>query len=195
MAGVGPTPKPAGQRARRNATYATTLLPAAGRPGRAPKWPLPPDRSLSVAITVGEQQVEQLEDEVDQADGARARAGARRRLNAAIEKLARDRIVAELQQDEEARIWRDLWRTPQAVEWERLRWNREVARYVRHVVKGEGGSLEDSREARQLADRIGLTPAAMLRLRWAVTAEFGAPAPGRRSKKNQRYAHLKVVGD
>lgn len=37
----GPPPKPNGERRRRNAPRAnTTLLPAGGRPGPAPKWPL-----------------------------------------------------------------------------------------------------------------------------------------------------------
>lgn len=47
----GPAPKPDGQRARRNATFAMTHLPASGRQGPPPKWPFieaptGPQRSL-----------------------------------------------------------------------------------------------------------------------------------------------------
>lgn len=40
MAGVGPPPKPDGQRRRRNATAASSRLPAEGRQGPSPDWPL-----------------------------------------------------------------------------------------------------------------------------------------------------------
>jgi len=40
MAGMGPPPKPASQRRRTNATIATTQLPAEGRQGDPPAWPL-----------------------------------------------------------------------------------------------------------------------------------------------------------
>ena len=40
MAGMGPPPKPASQRRRTNATIATTQLPAEGRQGEPPAWPL-----------------------------------------------------------------------------------------------------------------------------------------------------------
>lgn len=42
MAGMGPPPKADGQRRRRNATIAMTRLPAEGRKGDAPRFPLPP---------------------------------------------------------------------------------------------------------------------------------------------------------
>jgi hypothetical protein len=71
----------------------------------------------------------------------------------------------------EALLWRDLWRTPQAVQWERLGWTRDVAQYVRHKVLAELGDLDSAKEARQWSDRLGLTPLAMLRLRWYVVAD------------------------
>lgn len=40
MAGVGPPPKPDAQRRRRNATPASSRLPAEGRKGLSPDWPL-----------------------------------------------------------------------------------------------------------------------------------------------------------
>src|SRR5690242_19553073 len=124
----GPLPKPAGERRRRNATVAMTQLPAEGRKGPTPDWPLP---SLPT------------DDEG---------------------------LFATLE-GREAELWDELWATPQAVAWERLRWLRTVARYVRFEVRAETGDLKAGAEARLLEDRLGLTPQAMLRLRWEVSAD------------------------
>lgn len=67
----------------------------------------------------------------------------------------------------EASLWEHLWKLPQSVEWERLDYIRTVARYVRIVIEAE--STLDTKllsEARQLEDRLGLTPRAMQTLRW-----------------------------
>lgn len=131
MAGMGPAPKPAGQRRRRNATVAMTKLPAHGREGKPPKFPL----ELAKGKTGGETKV-------------------LRRL--------------------ERTLWAELWATPQAAAWEQLGYTREVAQYVRWKVRGELGDLDAAKEARQLSDRLGLTPLAMLRLRWEIaTDELG----------------------
>jgi hypothetical protein len=119
MGGMGPPPKPADQRRRRNApTFATVRLPPGGRHGDPPVWPLP--RSTKA----------------------------------------------------EKELWADLWATPQAVAWESLGWERVVARYTRTVLKAEremtGALLAD---ARQMEDRLGLTPLAMLRLRWEIAPD------------------------
>ena len=84
-------------------------------------------------------------------------------------------------------VWADLWRTPQSVAWERLGWTRVVARYVALLISSERdlGDVEDPRlyaamlsaqmkalpELRALEDRLGLSPMAMLRLRWEVAAD------------------------
>jgi hypothetical protein len=47
----------------------------------------------------------------------------------------------------EKELWRELWHTPQAVEWERLGWSRE------------------------LEDRLGLTPKAMRLLLWTISVD------------------------
>lgn len=98
---------------------------------------------------------------------------------------------------DEPEVWASLWSTPQAVAWERLGWTRVVARYCRVLERcddPEAGAAILG-EARQMEDRLGLTPMAMLRLRWEVSADEvaerreteTAPAPKRRT--------LKVVGD
>lgn len=84
-------------------------------------------------------------------------------------------------------IWASLWKTPQAVAWERLGWNRVVARYVDCLVSAERDldDISDPKlyvamlsaqtkllpELRQLEDRLGLTPLSMLRLQWVIAAD------------------------
>jgi hypothetical protein len=54
--------------------------------------------------------------------------------------------------------------------WEQLAWFRSVARYVRCLVEVEGRnpSTRLLAEVRQMEDRLGLTPAALMRLHWEV---------------------------
>jgi len=138
----GPPPKHPSERRRRNATVPMTRLPAEGRRGDPPEWPL---------------------------------AGPRKR---------------------ELAIWAELWSTPQAVVWERLGWFRPVARYARllYEVEKPGATAARLAEARQMEDRLGLSPMAMLRLRWEVVADEVAErrdeAGGSRGSMRDR---LKVV--
>ena len=111
----GPAPNP--QARRRNARPDWRALPAAGRSGRAPSWPI----------------------------------GKANRKQSAL--------------------WRSLWATPQAVAWEELGWTRTVARYVQVLLVCEGPECSAAMlsEARQLEDRLGLSPMAMKRLQWEIT--------------------------
>lgn len=192
MAGMGPAPKSAERRARRNASLATTHLPAEGRKGAPPPWPLQPNLRLTSALrsTIGrkgkleakaemeptpeiERQIEILEDRI-----------------ALLQDQIKASVLAEL------RIWFELWRTPQAVMWERLGWTRDVAQYARWQALGEGGDLNPAKEARQLGDRLGLTPLALLRLRWEILEHPSAPAdqaPQRPTGARARYGHLRVA--
>ncbi|MEV5138439.1 hypothetical protein AB0K71_05775 [Streptomyces syringium] len=149
----GPLPKPAGERRRRNATVAMTQLPAEGRCGPTPDWPLPP----------------LILDEPE---------------------------LVEILEAREAELWAELWSTPQAVAWERLKWTRTVARYVRFEVRAETGDLKAGAESRLLEDRLGLSPQAMLRLRWEVSADEVAEQRAERSArpaKRTARQRLKVV--
>src|SRR5687768_527177 len=110
-------PKDPSQRRRRNKdrTQDPLLrLPASGRSGPAPAWPL-----------------------------TRMQAG-------------------------EKSLWGYLWRLPQAVAWESLRCERVVARYCRMCIRAESpeAARSDSSEVRQLEEKLGLTPMALLKLRW-----------------------------
>ncbi|PBO23035.1 hypothetical protein CLM85_18600, partial [Streptomyces albidoflavus] len=72
---------------------------------------------------------------------------------------------------------------------------REVAQYVRWKVRAELGDLDASKEARQLADRLGLSPLAMLRLRWEIAADEVSEQREVRSTRTKKSARdrLKVV--
>jgi hypothetical protein len=113
----GPAPKP--DALRRNARVGTVRLPAEGRKGSPPKWPI-------------------------------------ERPSAA-----------------EKRVWVELWATPQAVQWERLGWTRTVARYCRVMLAAEAPNAPAlvMSEARQMEDRLGLTPKAMRTLLWEIVAD------------------------
>jgi hypothetical protein len=73
----------------------------------------------------------------------------------------------------EREAWSQLWRTPQAVAWERLGWTRTVARYCRVMVESEkrNAPAKALMEARQLEDRLGLTPKAMRMLLWEIVVD------------------------
>lgn len=110
----GPAPNPHARRSNARAGWKT--LPAAGRSGKPPAWP------------IGRSSAEQSE------------------------------------------LWRALWTTPQAVAWEDLGWTRVVARYANVLLACEkpDASAALLGEARQLEDRLGLSPMAMKRLQWVV---------------------------
>lgn len=60
--------------------------------------------------------------------------------------------------------------TPQAAAWEDLGWTRVVARYASIVLACEQPEPPAAMlgEARQLEDRLGLSPMAMKRLQWEI---------------------------
>lgn len=124
---------------RRNARVGPVKLPAEGRRGDVPGWPL---------------------------DGPTCR--------------------------EEA-VWGALWRTPQAVVWERLGWLETVARYCRLVVRCEGPQSGAGLHAAATAleDRLGLTPKAMRLLLWEVQDDELAEA--RRQPRSDVRRRIRAV--
>jgi hypothetical protein len=104
--------------------------------------------------------------------------------------LARDEETAE----REASLWVEVWMSPQAVAWERLRVIREVAMYVRWSVKAESCDRDAASEARQLADRLGLNPKAMRALAWDVPAdEVGEQRADRNARVSTPRARPKGI--
>jgi hypothetical protein len=182
-----------------------TQLPAEGRgPKRAPNWPLAPDVVMTVRRDLAAKKVEllTLDREELQAEGKSITA-VERRLDAALEQMYILEAQLKAQRRLETELWRDLWRLPQAVQWERMRWTREVAQYVRHKVLAELGDMDAAKEARQWSDRLGLTPLAMLRLRWVVAVDElaekryeraqAAPEPVRQSGGEDPLAALRAL--
>jgi hypothetical protein len=159
-------PLSTGSARRRNAALALTELPAEGRTGPTPDWPLGPDLMLWSMREVAQSRLDQLE--FDRDEGKAVDDDKIDRVRAEVLRL--DTMLAR-QGEAEAELWAALWATPQAVQWERLRWTRTVATYVRWQVRGEGGDLKAAQEARHLNDRLGLNPVAMQRLRWTVVAD------------------------
>lgn len=110
----------------------------------------------------------------------------------------RNEAGARMVDDRELSIWRQIWKTPQAAQWDRLGWKHDVALYVRMLVSAETGDMRAASEARQWSDRLGLTQMAMLRNRWRIVEdEVGAKrsaaagAPKRPSSRDR----LRVVSN
>jgi len=80
-------------------------------------------------------------------------------------------------------LWRRLWATPQAVQWERMGQVLEVALYVRRLVEAEqpGAAVTLSTLAKQQADALGLTIPGLRTNRWRIAAD--QPAAKRPAKK------------
>ena len=78
----------------------------------------------------------------------------------------------------ELQFWTRLWTTPVSVAWEDLGWNDVVARYARLMAIAEAPNSPGVvlTEVRQLEDRLGLSPMALLRLRWEIVSSEDAPA-------------------
>lgn len=172
MAGTGPAPKDPGARRRRNAAVGKTYLPADGRVGETPIWPL----RMATTVTANILNQDELGDNANVPIGADAVRDERRELE----------------------VWERLWRSPQAVAWERSGSEIDVAIYVRHLVQAEGGDMKAASEARQWSDRLGLNPKAMRSLLWEIVdldevAEKRTSAPTT-SRTAAKRTQLKIVG-
>jgi hypothetical protein len=191
----GPPPDPnALRRDRPTDKDGWKSLPASGRDGRLPKWPLLPDLQRRAELHAATVLLEQLQDELREAP-----AGKVAQLERRIDKVLRQQTILEFQLADQTKLeramWREIWKTPQATVWEDQGWFRDVAQFVRHKVLGELGSLEDAKEARQWSDRLGLNPAAMQRNRWRITSVETKPAARPTSGRRSSRDRLRVVAD
>lgn len=73
----------------------------------------------------------------------------------------------------EKELWQTLWRSPQAAAWATMgdATIRVLGRYVRYVIMAELGNDKAAAEARQLEDKLGITPKAMRMLLWAIASD------------------------
>jgi hypothetical protein len=79
-------------------------------------------------------------------------------------------------------LWERLWESPQAVMWEQLHQDFEVASYVRCLYRAEGprGSFNYWSQVKQIGESLGLSVSGMARNRWTIAkvdAEEEAGAP------------------
>lgn len=185
----GPPPNPNAR--RRNARPAKVTLPAEGRKGPTPAWPLQRNLQLLISLQVAQATVDEMKDREDLSSAEK------RKLNKALEQVVFLGHQNDHVEDAELDLWRELWTTPQAVAWERMRYQREVAQYVRWKIAAEWGDIDAAKEARQLSDRLGLTPMAMLRLQWEIAVDETAERreESRPEVKKSPRSRLKVVAD
>lgn len=120
----GPPPDPNALRRDSESDGDWVLLPAEGRKGRAPTWP------LSTPTT------------------------------------------------REDALWRQEWKRPQAIEWERQHQQLEVALYVRAVAEAEKAeaSVAARNLVKQLMEALGISQPGLLRNRWKIVRASEAPA-------------------
>lgn len=164
-----PGPAPKAEPVRRNSRVGPLRLPAEGRKGEPPPWPLNPDLTMTVRLQM-------LNDEID--DLSLVALGDDDEAVKAERQLLRLRVKAETltaqieqQAELEAQLWAQLWATPQAVAWERLGYTRVVGRYVRLLIAAETLDRNALAESRQLEDRLGLTPKSMRMLLWEIVSD------------------------
>lgn len=183
----GPPPKHPSVRARRNDVKKDfRALPAIGREGEAPAWPLGPDVEMVSSLEYHRDRVANLQAEMPDEEDSRSRARMRRELAKSEMECARLSLQIEQATDAEVALWRDLWSTPQAVMWEETRAHRSVALYVRFQIKGEQGDIKAAGEARQREDRLGLNSLALLRLRAEVERVDAAEERGQQRRRSPR---------
>ncbi len=165
----GPAPKHPSTRARRNDPKKDfRVLSSEGRKGDVPAWPLKPDVRMSAELEHAQDRIAALTAELAGAEDGRTKGKLRRELDKCEMVSALLRLKIDQATDAEVALWGMLWLTPQAVIWEESHAHREVAQYVRWKVRAEQGDLKAAPEARQLSDRLGLNPLALLRLRAEV---------------------------
>lgn len=197
----GPPPKAPENRARTNATIAMRRLPAEGRRGQQPGWPLAADLALTVKRDIAREDAAICLAQCDELEGVALRK-AQRKYEAAAEVARVLDAKLKASRTRERELWNSIWKTPQAVAWEQLGWTRDVAMYVRHTVLAEQGDLDQAKEARQWSDRLGLSPMAMLRLRWEIAADevadqrtTHAPADAGGARARRAARTLRAVGE
>jgi hypothetical protein len=173
-------------RVRRNAGSKLTALPAEGRTGPIPVWPLKPNPFMVAELEQARDKVIQLQVDLGDADTGLAKGRVQRRLSEQQLRVSTLELRIEQAADEEIALWEWLWRTPVSTVWESSFASREVAQYVRWKVAAEQGDLKAAAEARQLSDRLGLNPLALVRLNLEI--ERAEEAEQRGTQRRQKAA-------
>lgn len=181
----GPSPKHPSIRARRNNPRAGfTALPAAGRIGSVPAWPLPPESALLSERDYRQDRIASVMAEMETATDGRTKGRLRTQLATQEQSAAILTLQIEQQGDLEAELWQLLWSTPQAKIWEdSSAFVRTLAQFVRWNVKGEQGNLKAAQEARIRGKEFGLTPLTLMGLKAEIERAEEAEERGNRRRR------------
>ena len=105
------------------------------------------------------------------------------------------------QSDREAGLWRIFWARPQAMQWEKLGQDFEVALYVRNLALAEiaGAPVNLSTLLKQQGDALGLTIPGLRTNRWKiagdqVAAKRSEKAATQQPTRSAARDRFKVVG-
>lgn len=90
-------------------------------------------------------------------------------------------------------LWAELWGLPQAVEWERLRQERDVALYVRLLALAEAEGPKGT-ELRIRGDDLGVSMAGMAKRLWRLESDADRAGPSVKPAGRSGRDRLKVVG-
>lgn len=192
---ASPIPKHPSRRARRGSADLTSL-PAAGRKGKAPTWPLLPDTERSARKELADDKISSLVGEIEDAEDGRTKGRLRRQLAQAEQISAILSLQIEQQTDFELDLWTLLWSTPQATMWDASdAFARMLAQFVRWNVKGEQGDLDAAKEARIRAKEFGLTPLTLLGLKAEVQRVEEVEDKGRQRRERASSKAGKPKGD
>jgi hypothetical protein len=97
----------------------------------------------------------------------------------------------------EKALWAKLWRTPQAIEWERQQLELEVGLYVRSLAQGEvrAAPVNLRTLVRQMAGGLGLTRDGLHANKWMIVEDRPAEtvATGTATSRPSSRDRLKVV--
>lgn len=180
----GPAPKHPSTRARRNNPKAGfETLPARGRSGAVPAWPLLPDPVMVAEKELAESRIAELQVDIESAEDGRTKGRLRRQLAQAEMASAVLGLKIEQGRDSEVALWELLWADPQAVMWDlSVAFQRSVALFVRWQIRAEQGDLKAAPEARMLSDRLGFNPLALQKLRAEIEHADEAEERGKRRR-------------
>lgn len=147
----GPPKDPEALRRDRKSDAKWTILPAEGRNGPTPEWPL--SGRVAHILPLTPSWIQQVEDEDE-----------KQRLLDQIESEASARFSRELE------IWASEWQRPQAVEWERNGQELEVALYVRALVTAEAPDAKVTLRTlvKQHQEALGLSLPGLARNHWKI---------------------------
>lgn len=175
----GPPKDPDALRRDRKDDAAWITLPVEGRPGPAPDWPLAGKAAHIPALTPS--WISEIEDEEKK-------------------QLLLDQIDAEASAlfAREVEVWEQLWRRPQATQWERNEQALEVAIFVRTFVEAEApGAAKGKRDlVRQGLEALGLSLPGLARNHWRIGKagdDDAGPASQPKSKAKAARSRFKVI--